>query len=127
MTDVGTFFTEIELEHPVHRGRKVRVRNALVDTGTEATWIPRDILVELGVPVERAETYLMADGRELTRELGYAIVHVAGRATNDDVIFGEPGDLTILGARSLEGLSLRVDPRSKQLVSSRPKIVAAVA
>ena len=124
---MGTFRTDIELEHHVHRGRRVPVANALVDTGAEATWIPKDILTQLGVSVERTETYQMADGRELTRDLGYVIVHVAGRATTDEVVFAEPGDLTILGARSMEGLSLRVDPRTKQLVSSGPKIVAAVA
>jgi hypothetical protein len=34
--------------------------------------------------------------------------------------------MTLLGARSLEGLNLRVDPRGKQLIDAGP-IVAAVA
>ena len=68
----------------------------------------------------------MADGRILQREVGFALVHVAGKATADDIVFGEPGDLTILGARSLEGLNLRVDPRTKQLVTAGP-IMAALA
>lgn len=124
MPDVGTFRTDIELEHHVHRGRKVIVPNALVDTGADATWIPARLLEQLGVTVERTETYQMADGRVLTRSLGYVIVHVAGRETIDEVVFAEPNDITILGARSMEGLSLRVDPRMKQLVSAGPKIVA---
>ena len=127
MTDVGTFRTEIELEHHVHRGRKVSVANALVDTGADATWVPGDLLSQLGVTVERTEVYQMADGRVLTRNVGYVIVHVATRATIDEVVFAEPNDITILGARSLEGLSLRVDPRTKQLVSAGPKIVATAA
>ena len=68
----------------------------------------------------------MADGRVLTRDVGFVIVHVAGRTTIDEVVFGQPNDLTILGARSMEGLNLRVDPRTRQLVSAGP-IVAAVA
>src|SRR5687768_14297761 len=73
MTDVGTFRIDIELEHHVHRGRKLTVPNALVDTGADATWIPARLLEQIGVTVERTETYQMADGRVLTRSLGYVI------------------------------------------------------
>ena len=124
--DMGTFRTTVELEHHVHRGRLVAVRDVLVDTGAEATWIPRQVLEQLGVTVERSEMYQMADGRVLTRDVGFVIVHVAGRITIDEVVFAHDTDLTILGARSMEGLNLRIDPRSKQLVVAGP-IVAAVA
>ena len=60
------------------------------------------------------------------RSVGYAIVHAGGTETNDEVVFAEAGDMILLGARSLEGLNLRVDARSKQLVDAGP-IVAAVA
>lgn len=126
MDDMGTFRTTIELEHPGQRGRRALLRDVLVDTGAEATWIPEEILTRLGIQPERMERYLTADGRILERQVGFALVHVAGKATADDVVFGEPGDLTILGARSLEGLNLRVDARAKQLVTAGP-IVAALA
>ena len=126
MDDMGTFRTTVELEHHVHRGRLVAISDVLVDTGAEATWVPSDVLTRLGVEVERTEMYRMADGRILTRDVGFVIVHVAGRITIDEVVFGQANDLTILGARSMEGLNLRVDPRTKQLVSAGP-IVAAVA
>jgi len=35
-------------------------------------------------------------------------------------VFGEAGDLVLLGARSLEGLNLRVDPLTKTLVDAGP-------
>ena len=123
---MGTFRTTIELEHPGQRGPRVLLRDVLVDTGAEATWIPGEILSRLGIQPERMERYLTADGRILERQVGFALVHVAGKATADDVVFGEQGDLTILGARSLEGLNLRVDARAKQLVTAGP-IVAALA
>jgi hypothetical protein len=59
-------------------------------------------------------------------DIGYAIVHAGGTETNDDVVFAEEGDMILLGARSLEGVNLRVDARSKQLVDAGP-VVAAVA
>jgi hypothetical protein len=58
--------------------------------------------------------------------LGYAIVHAGGTETFDEVVFAEPGDTIALGARSLSGLNLKIDSRSKKLVDKGP-IVAAVA
>ncbi len=40
--------------------------------------------------------------------------------TIDEVVFAEPGDMTLLGARTLEGLSLVVDPRGEKLVAAGP-------
>jgi hypothetical protein len=42
-------------------------------------------------------------------------------------VFGEPGDLVLLGARSLEGLNLRVEPATRQLVDAGPVSAAAFA
>lgn len=52
-------------------------------------------------------------------------MHAAGTRTADDVVFGEEGDLVLLGARSLEGLNLRIDPVLKQLVDAGPAPAAA--
>jgi predicted aspartyl protease len=126
MSDVGTFFTDIGVESHYRLGDVVMLHHVLVDTGAEATWVPRGVLEGLGVVSQRRERYQMADGRVLERDVGYVIVHAGGKATSDDVVFAEPGDLTILGARSLEGLNLRVDPRLKQLVSAGPILAAVV-
>ncbi|PYO92299.1 MAG: hypothetical protein DMD58_02275 [Gemmatimonadetes bacterium] len=61
------------------------------------------------------------------RTVGSALVHAAGRRTTDDVVFGEHGDLVLLGARSLEGLNYRVDPLTKRLVDAGPAPAAVVA
>jgi len=127
MSEMGTFQTTVGLESPLQRGKIVEVHNVLVDTGAEATWMPSAILVSLGIQPERSEIYQLADGRVLEREVGYVIVHAGGKATIDDVVFAEPTDLTILGARSLEGLNLRIDARTKQLVSAGPMLAAASA
>ena len=126
MRDVGTFRTTVSIEHPARRGVIRTVGNVLVDSGSDLTWIPRELLNDLGISRERTERMIAADGRILERDVGFAIVHVDGRSTNDDVVFAEPGDLVILGARSLEGLNLRIDPREKRLIAGGP-IVAAVA
>ena len=126
MSDVGTFRTAVAVENPARRGEFRPLAEVLVDSGSELTWIPRRVLEELGITAERRYQFVLADGRVVERDIGYAIVHVEGSATADDVVFAEADDLVLLGARSLEGLNLRIDPRSRRLVGAGP-IVAAVA
>jgi hypothetical protein len=42
------------------------------------------------------------------------------------VVFGEPGDLVLLGSRSLEGLNFRVEPVLKMLVDAGPAPAAGL-
>lgn len=120
MPRMGTFRTTILIESPERRGETRTVDNALVDTGSEYTWVPRDILESLGVRIERMQPFIVADGRTLERPLGFAIVHAGGTTAPDLIVFAEPGDMVILGAHSLEGMNLRVDALKKQLVPAGP-------
>jgi predicted aspartyl protease len=124
--DMGTFRTRIEIENPARPGVRRSLSDVLVDTGSELTWVPRQMLEELGVGRHRLQRFRQANGTVLTRWTGIAIVHAGGTATGDDVVFGEPGDMVLLGARSLEGLNLRVDPVLKQLVDAGPAPAAAL-
>ena len=67
----------------------------------------------------------MADGRRLDRDIGYALLRAAGSEAPDLVVFAERDDLCLLGAHSLEGLNLKIDPVRKQLVPAGPVIAAA--
>lgn len=126
INDVGTFRTTIMIESAEHRGETRTVENALVDTGSEYTWVPREVLHDLGIRPELSQRFIVADGRQLDRQLGIAIIHAAGAKAPDFVVFAEPGDMVLLGARSLEGLNVRVDAQRKQLVPAGP-ILAGVA
>jgi predicted aspartyl protease len=123
--DVGTFRTTIVLENPAAPGRRVALDNVLVDTGAELSWVPARVLEDLRVTREKVWRFRKADGSVLARSTGYAIIHVAGTETSDEVVFGEPGDLVFLGARSLAGLNLRLDPVTKRLVDAGPAPGAA--
>lgn len=124
--EMGSFRTTIMIENPLRRGERRALPDTLVDTGSELTWAPRDVLESLGIIRQKTLGFRVADGRALERDVGYAIVHAAGTETNDEVVFAEPGDMVLLGVRSLEGMNLRVDPRSRQLIDAGP-IVAAIA
>jgi len=75
----------------------------LVDTGSEYTWVPRRVLEDLGIRAQRTQAFEVADGRRIERDIGYALVRAGGMEAPDLVVFAEPGDMTLLGAHSLEG------------------------
>ena len=125
--DMGTFRIDIEIENPARPGERRTVGSALVDTGAELSWVPEEILASLGIERYTRLRFRQANGTILERWIGPAFVHAAGRRTTDDVVFGEHGDLVLLGARSLEGLNYRVDPFTKRLVDAGPAPAAVVA
>ena len=125
MPDVGILRTTVGIESLTRRGRFIDLHEVMVDTGSEYTWVPRRVLEELEIPVERIQQFVMADGRVIARELGYAVVHAAGTRTADEVVFANDGDMTLLGAHTIEGMNLRVDLKTKQLVPSGPAPAAA--
>ena len=118
---MGTFHVGCKLENHIDRKQAVAVPRALVDTGSEYTWIPSKTLEKIGVNREKKDLHFtMANGQTITRSVGFAILRVDKYFTIDEVVFAEPGDLTLLGARTLEGLSLVVDSRKKKLVAAGP-------
>jgi predicted aspartyl protease len=124
--DMGLFRTTIEVESLQQRGPRRPLANTLVDTGSEYTWIPRAELEALGITPQRKQGFIVADGRRIDRDIGYALVHAGGTEAPDLVVFAEPGDMVLLGAHSLEGLNLKVDPVRKELVPAGP-VIAAIA
>ena len=126
MSAMGTFRTTIQIASHDHPEELRELQDVLVDTRSELTWVPKAILESLGVLPRKTLRFRVADGRTFERRVGYAIIHAGGTQTTDEVTFGEPGDMILLGARAMEGLNLRVEPRLKRLVDAGP-IDAAVA
>ena len=71
---------------------------------------------------ERELSFTMANGQIITRSVGFAIISVNGHFTIDEVVFVQHGDLCLLGARTVEGLILRVDPKNKKPVAGSPRL-----
>lgn len=118
---MGTFHIACRVENHVRRDRSVIIPKILVDTGSEYTWIPSSKLVNIGVVKEKKDMrFIMANGQLVTRNVGFAILRVENSFTIDEVVFAEPGDLILLGARTLEGLNFMVDSSKKKLVASGP-------
>jgi predicted aspartyl protease len=118
---MGTFHIGCKVENHVDRARSVSIAKTLVDTGSEYTWIPATKLEQIGVVREKKDlAFVMANGQIVTRSVGFAVLRVAHTFTIDEVVFGEPGDQALLGARTLEGLNLNVDSTRKKLVAAGP-------
>jgi hypothetical protein len=124
--DMRLLRTDAEIESPLNEGDRRRLTGVLVDSAAEVSWAPAAILDSLGIARRKVIPFQQADGTVLERWVGFASVHAGGTSTIDEAVFGEPNDLTLLGARSLEGLNLKVDLVGKQLVSAGP-ILAAMA
>jgi predicted aspartyl protease len=123
---MGTFRTKVQIQHFANRERSIVVDEALVDTGSEYTWVDGGLLESIRIEREKKDlTFSMANAQKITRSMGFAIVRSGEFFTIDEVVFAQPGDLQILGARSLEGFNARVDSQRKTLVAAGP-IPAAV-
>ena len=122
--DMGILRTDVEIESLLREGERRLLRDVLVDTGAELSWAPAVVLESLGIPRRKTIRFQQADRTVLERWVGFAIVHAGGTFTTDEVVFGEPSDLVLLGARSLEGLNLKVDLVGKRLVSAGPMLAA---
>jgi len=119
--EVGVFHTNIGLANLTEPMRRIEVEHVMVDTGSEATWVHRDLLRQAGVePNGQTRRFQLADGSVVERPIGFAYLYVDGVITVDVVVFAEPGELQLLGARALEGLNLIPDVVNKQFVQAGP-------
>ena len=89
---------------------------ATVDTGAAYTTLPARLLRELGIAPMGKRTFLVADGRRVSMEYGQAWATIDGESVVTIVIFGEDGAPPLIGAYTLEGLALAVDPTSQRLI-----------
>ncbi len=111
---MGTFRVTIEIGDP--SGASYREVSALVDTRASHTAVPASLLRELGVSILERWPFRLADGREIEMDVGEMRIRVDGRERTTVVAFAEEGTGPILGAVTLEGFRLGVDPIAQRLI-----------
>ena len=104
--------------------RKAAKLTFLVDSGAVYSVVPKTILRRLSVRPHSKRTFTLADGSQITRQVGDAIFKLDGQQGASPVIFGEKGDSTLLGTVSLEALGFILDPIRRQL-RSLPMLLGA--
>jgi clan AA aspartic protease len=121
---MGTF--RVSIQFAGAGGERFEAMEALVDTGASYTWIPRDVLEGLGVQLDEERLFVLADGREVRYPMAWVRVKLGERIQPTLAVFGDPGTEPILGAFTLEGFGLGVDPVNRRLIPV-PGLLKAVA
>ena len=114
---MGTF--NVNLEIGDSKGELWETVDALVDTGSTYTLIPRQLLDRLDVSPQFQREFETADGRIVERDLAIAMVRWDGETMPTLVVFGGATDAVLLGAYTLEGFALAPDPVNRRLVRVR--------
>lgn len=89
----------------------------VVDTGLVHSLVPEVAWRTLGLQPLRTQSFVLADGTLLQRDVGECEIDLAdlGRTTTT-VILGRPGDVTLLSARTLDALGLVLHPFNRTLM-----------
>jgi clan AA aspartic protease len=87
----------------------------LVDTGSIDCLVPGKHLREIGVQPKGKRSYELADGTEISLEVGVAQIEFMGEVVGATVIFGADDAEPILGMTALESVGIEVDPRNQRL------------
>ena len=96
-------------------GEHTRDTEAMVDTGAAYSVAPASLLAELGVSPARTSTFELGDGRTVDMGIGRALATINGVSEVTLVVFAPEGSTPLLGAYTLEGLQLTVDPVNQRL------------
>ncbi len=123
---MGVFRVRVQVfswEHPERREGVEMV----VDTGAFRTVVPRIVAEALGVGVDRRQTFRMINGDPMERDLGWIGVVLEGQSAHTLAILGEPADHAVLGALTLEELTLQVDPTRSRLQPLRDQDLLLLA
>jgi predicted aspartyl protease len=115
---MGVFKVNVTARNPKCEELATQPLEALVDSGSELTWLPGDVLKGVGITPRRKRVFSTATQQKIEREVGYAILSAEGYETNDEVVFAESGDMTLLGLRTLEGFGVMVDNIGHRFVAT---------
>jgi|SRR5712692_1598068 len=122
---MGLTVLEVEVGNPANPDVREKVE-FLVDSGAIYSVVATPILQRLGISPITEQQFRLVDGSKIIRKKGGAVFKYGDRIGVADVIFGEEGDSTLLGAFSLEALGLSLDPLRREL-KPLPMILAISA
>jgi predicted aspartyl protease len=112
------FMVNMSAINPKEEERRTPPIEAVVDTGAELSWLPKQALLDIGIVPRRIMRFTTADGNSIEREVGYAILTAEGYDTIDEVVFAEKSDYSLLGVRTIEGFSVMVDNVNQRFVAA---------
>ena len=113
----------VTLRHPVHVGPRDGSRFqpviAVVDTAATYAVMPSPLLSMLGISPEWTSEFEMADGSREEHSLAEIRLRINDQERTTICIFGKADCQPILGAYTLQGFGLTLDPDTSTLVPAR--------
>ena len=122
---MGLTVLRVEVGNPADPEATVGLQ-FLVDSGATYSVVPAEVLEGLGLRPLGEEEFRLADGTSVRRRTGGALFKYGNRIGVANVIFGEPGDSTLLGVLTLEALGYALDPLRREL-RPLPMLLGAAA
>jgi len=112
---MGTFFAEVMLAAPERPGRREPV-TLLVYSGSTYTWVAAALLRVLSVAPAERRRVVTIEGQVVERDAAEVLITLEGRTLHTVCLCGGAGDLGVLGAYTLEGFGLGIDPVQRKLI-----------
>lgn len=88
----------------------------LVDAGSTYTWVSAATLHALSIEPAERRRVLTIEGKSVERPSAEVLITLEGRTLHTICLFAEGGDVEMLGAYTLEGFGLAVDPVQRRLI-----------
>lgn len=111
---MGITVLNIEVGNPANPKKTVGVE-FVIDSGSIYSVVPSALLKKLKIKPLTKQEFRLADGSRVFRKKGGAFFRYGERAGVADVVFGEKGDMALLGATTLESLGLSLNPLKREL------------
>ena len=108
---MGLTHVKVQIANPQQPDDRTTI-DFLVDSGAMYSLVPATILRELGIEPHSRREFVLANGEVVSRNLGTAVFETQGQRGDSLVIFVEEGDQPLLGATTMEGFGLILDPFS---------------
>ena len=124
---MSTFMVNLTAINPKEEHRQTQPVEVLVDTGSELSWLPKKILIDIGITPRGKKRFYTATKQLIDRDFGYAILAAEGYTTIDEIVFAEESDLSLLGVRTIEGFSVMVDNIGRRFVATTSPVVSGIS
>lgn len=112
---MGGFSVKLRVWNPERPG-EVEEFDALVDPRSTFSWISRSRLERLGVEPSRKMSFRLKDRWVVERDVASVYIAMDGGPVGDVVVMAEAGEAESMGAHTLDGFGMAVDPAQKILV-----------
>ena len=122
---MSIFKVNLTAVNPKDEDRRSQPIKVMVDTGAELSWLPKQVLKDIGILPRGKKRFFTATNQLIERDYGYAILEAGGFSTNDEIVFAEETDLYLLGVRTLEGFCVLIDSVNHKFIATESLVGSA--